>query len=100
MRYKMKIEASCECSHCLEGTTETLKHFHDCPKVKAPHFYISVQYLFKLKIDRECAGTKLHHFTRCHQNWATSYVCLAANWYVGGKIQHGKELINELLGGI
>ena len=30
--------------------------------------------------------------TCCHQNYAISYIYLAANWYVGWKIQHGEEL--------
>ena len=33
MLYKMKIEKSHECSHCLANTIETLKHIHmECPR--------------------------------------------------------------------
>ena len=35
MRYKMKIDTSYECSHCLAGTIETLKHLYlECPKTQ------------------------------------------------------------------
>ena len=91
MRYKMKIEASYECSHCLANTTETLQHIYlDCPKTQ--HFYETVKRFINNKIDEDFNGDKLYQFTCCHENVAISYLYLTANWYVGQKMQYGKQL--------
>ena len=91
MRYKMKIETSHECSHCLANTIETLKHIYmDCPR--SQNFYNMVVNFIKINLDNSFIGGKLYQVTCCHENIAISYLYLTANWYVGRKLQYGKRL--------
>ena len=91
MRYKMKIENSYECPHCLSGTIENLQHIYlDCPITH--NFYEGIEHFIKEKIDREFISSKFYQLSVSHQNAAINYIYLVANWYVGRKFQYGKKL--------
>ena len=87
----MKIEKSHECSHSLANTIETLKLIYmECPRTQ--NFDKMVVSFIKIELNYDFNGGKLYQITCCQENIAINYFYLAANRYVGRKLQYGKRV--------
>ena len=92
MRYNMKINSSFNCAQCHPGSVETLEHIYiECPKHDI--FFKRVDDFIKNFIEPNYSSNrKIYRLICSHSCKTINFLNVVANWYVGRKVQHDKQL--------